>query len=124
MTSFCCRRPLTEINTSLESAWSTKLISVGFSSNRVQLDELDQVIVGAARSVNRFLQPEIFVPCRYVYKRNVDLIHHGVQEAFGPVNDNGPDEVWVNSFSKIEFVSYSSSLSTILIVSCSSKRWS
>ena len=54
-------------------------------------------------------------------KLTIDLIHHGVQEVFRPVNDNGLDEVWVNTFSKIEFEKYSSSPSTISIVSCSSK---
>ena len=29
MTSFCCIRPLIEINTPLESSWSTRLISIG-----------------------------------------------------------------------------------------------
>ena len=39
--SFCCRRSLTEINTSLESAWSTKLKSIAFGLNRGIFDELD-----------------------------------------------------------------------------------
>ena len=40
------------INTSLESSWSPILISVAFDCNRVHLDELDQVIVGAVRNIN------------------------------------------------------------------------
>ena len=55
VTSFFCRRPLTEINTSLESPWPTKLISVGFSSNRAIFDEQELVIDSAGTSVNRFL---------------------------------------------------------------------
>ena len=46
---------MAETNTSLESSWSTKLISVGIVVNRGQLDELELVIDSAARSVNRLL---------------------------------------------------------------------
>ena len=46
---------LVEINTSLESSWSPIFISVGFDLNRGQLDELEQVIVGAIWCRNRFL---------------------------------------------------------------------
>ena len=53
--SFCCDDCMVEINTPLESAWSTKLISVGTVVNRGMFDELEQVIVCAARSVHRFL---------------------------------------------------------------------
>ena len=54
---FCCGRRMVEMNTSIESAWSTKSISVGFVVNRDQLDELEQVTYIAPRTVNRFLYP-------------------------------------------------------------------
>ena len=38
---FRCRSPLAEINTPLESAWSTKLKFVTFDPSRDQLDELE-----------------------------------------------------------------------------------
>ena len=53
--SFCCDGRTVEINTSLESSWSTKLISIAFDLNRAMFDELQQVIDFEARSVNRFL---------------------------------------------------------------------
>ena len=46
---------LVETNTSLETSWSPILISVGFDLNRGQLDELEQVIVGAIWCRNPFL---------------------------------------------------------------------
>ena len=52
---FRCSCRTIELNTSLEGSWSTKLVSVGFSSHRGQLDELEQVIDSAARIVNQFL---------------------------------------------------------------------
>ena len=56
---FCCRRPLIEINTSLESSWSMNLISVGLGSNRGILSELGQIIVCADNDTNRSLQPRV-----------------------------------------------------------------
>ena len=44
-----------ELNTPLESSWSTKLKSITFDPNRAIFDEQEQVIDLAARSVNRFL---------------------------------------------------------------------
>ena len=52
---FRCGDHTIELNPSLESAGSTKLKFVTFDLNRGQLDELEQVIDSAARSVNRFL---------------------------------------------------------------------
>ena len=46
---------MVEINTPLESPWSTKLISVIFDYNKAIFDELELVIDSAARSVNRIL---------------------------------------------------------------------
>ena len=59
--SFCCDGRTVEINTSLESSWSTKLISIAFDLNRAMFDELQQVIDFEARSVNRFLQPGVSI---------------------------------------------------------------
>ena len=53
--SFCCGSRTVEINTPLESVWSTKLIFVAFDCNRAIFDEQEQVIDSEARSVNRFL---------------------------------------------------------------------
>ena len=53
--SFCYDGRTVEINTPLESSWSTKLKYISFDFNRGQSDELEQVIYSAARSVNRFL---------------------------------------------------------------------
>ena len=52
---FRCGGGMVEINTSIESPWSTKLISVDIVVNRGQFDELKQVIDSADRGVNRFL---------------------------------------------------------------------
>ena len=52
---------LVEISTSLETSWSPILISVGSNLNRGELDELEQVIVGAICCRNPFLWPELFV---------------------------------------------------------------
>ena len=46
---------MVELNTSLESSWSTKLKFITFDLNRGIFDELEQVIGFEARSVNRFL---------------------------------------------------------------------
>ena len=53
--SFFCDGRMVEINTSIESDWSTKLKSITFDLNRVHLDELEQILDSAPRSVNRFL---------------------------------------------------------------------
>ena len=53
--SLCCDGRMVEINTSIESAWSTELIFVGIVVNRAIFGELEQVIVCAARSASRFL---------------------------------------------------------------------
>ena len=52
---------LVEIDTSLASSWSLKLISVGFVVIRGQIDELEQVLVCASSGASRFLRPETFV---------------------------------------------------------------
>ena len=51
---------LVEINTLLESSWSPIFISVGFNLNRGQLHGLEQVIVGAVRNINRFLESGVY----------------------------------------------------------------
>ena len=43
-----------ERNIKLESSFSENLISVGIVVNRGIVDELEQVIICAARSINRF----------------------------------------------------------------------
>ena len=53
--SFRCGGRMVELNTSLESSWSTKLKFITFDLNRGIFDELEQVIGFEARSVNRFL---------------------------------------------------------------------
>ena len=53
--NFCCDDCMVEINTSFESSWSTKVVSVGIVVNRGMFDMLEQVIDSAARSVNRVL---------------------------------------------------------------------
>ena len=61
---------------SFESSWSWKFILIGIVVKRGSLDEFNQAIVYAARSVDGFLQPGGFVNQKYVWIPNVYDIHH------------------------------------------------
>ena len=71
--SFFCGDRTIEINTSLESAWSTKLISVGIIVNRGRLDEVEQVIDCADSGANRFLLPVRFLVNSSIVPSNVAI---------------------------------------------------